>query len=98
MTSSPGGTTDAGDKTPPKYDLDVVAQVLLEEAVELHPRCLTARELALRIVADADDVREVETAGEAIRDLRQSGLFRYQDDEGVVQPTGAALRAVALLT
>lgn len=98
MTSYPGGTTDAGDRTPPKYNLDVVAQVILEEAVELHPQCLTVRELALRIVADAGDVREVETAVEAIRDLRQAGLFRCRDGEGVVQPTSAALRAVALLT
>jgi hypothetical protein len=89
---------NAGDKPPPKYDLDVVAQVILEEAVELHPQCLTVRELALRIVADAGDPREVETAVEAIGDLRESGLFRCQDGEGVVQPTRAALRAVALLT
>jgi hypothetical protein len=82
--------------TSPKYNRAVVAQVMLEEAVELHPRLLTARELSLRIIADPEDRREVETAMQAIRDLRQSGLFADRVDE-VVEPTEAAVHAVALL-
>ena len=82
--------------TPPKYDLAIVESVILEVAAELHPRHLTARELSLRIVSDADDRREVETAAQAIRNLREFGLFRDRDDE-IVEPTPAALRAVALL-
>lgn len=83
--------------TPPKYNLDLVAQVLLEVAVELHPKHLKASELALKIVADPDDERELETAIEAIRDLTECGLFSGEDDGDVVEPTPAALRAYALL-
>jgi hypothetical protein len=82
--------------TPPKYDLAIVESAILEIAAELHPRHLTARELSLRIVSDADDRREVETAAQAIRNLREFSLFRDRDDE-IVEPTQAALRAVALL-
>lgn len=82
--------------TPPKYDLAIVEAAILEIAAELHPRHLTARELSLRIVSDAGDRREVETAAQAIRNLREFGLFRGRDDE-IVEPTQAALRAVALL-
>ncbi len=81
----------------PKYNVATVEAVILEEAAELHPRHLTDRELWLRIVSDADDAREVETATEAIRNLREFGLFANRDDE-VIEPTQAALRAVALLT
>jgi len=87
--------TDAGSS--PKYNLSLVASLILEEAVELHPRHLTARELSLRIVIDPDDSREIETAIGAIEDLRESGLFRYRNDDEVVEPTRAALRAVTLL-
>ena len=82
--------------TPPKYDLAIVESAILEIAAELHPRHLTARELSRRIVSDADDRREVETAAQAISNLRELGLFRARDDE-IVEPTQAALRAVALL-
>lgn len=51
----------------------------------------------MRIVSDPDDGREVETVAQAIRNLRQFSLFRDRDDE-IVEPTQAALRAVALLT
>jgi hypothetical protein len=83
--------------TPPKYNLDLVAQVILEVAVELHPEYLTVRDLSLRIVADPGDDREMETAAEAIRELKQSGLLGYEDGDEVVEPTPAALRAYALL-
>lgn len=82
--------------TPPNYDLAIVEAVILEVAAELHPRRLTAGELSLKIVSDPRDSREVETAAQAIRNLRQSGLFHFRDDE-IVEPTQAAIRAVALL-
>lgn len=82
--------------TPPKYDVAIVECVVLELAAELHPRHLGVRELALRIVGDPDDTREVETVAEAIRSLRHSDLLCDRDDE-IVEPTRAALRAVELL-
>lgn len=84
-------------ETSPKYDVAIVEAAILEIAVELHPRKLTARELSLKIVGDVDDAREVETATQAIRNLREFGLFADRDDE-IVEPTPAALRACALLT
>jgi hypothetical protein len=84
-------------ETSPKYDVAKVEAVILQEAAELHPQHLTARALSQRIVGDPDDNREAETATRAIRNLREFGLFSDRDDE-VVEPTQAALRAVALLT
>jgi len=84
-------------RVPPKYDVVTVEAVILEVAAELHPQHLTAADLSLRIVSDSDDSREVETAAEAIRNLREFGLFRVRED-GVVQPTQAAVRACTLLT
>ena len=78
--------------TPPKYDLGTVEAVILEVAAELHPRHLTARDLALKIVGDPDDDREVETAAQAVRNLREYGLFCDRED-GIAEPTRAALRA-----
>lgn len=83
--------------TSPKYDVAIVEAVILQVAAELHPQSLTAKELGLKIVWDADDAREVETAAEAIRGLREFGLFANGDGE-TVMPTPAGLRAVALLT
>ena len=83
--------------TSPNYNVAIVEAVILEVAAELHPQNLTAKELALRIISDADDTREVETAARAIRGLREFGLFADREDE-IVQPTPAGLRAVALLT
>jgi hypothetical protein len=83
--------------TPPKYDTAKVEAIILEVAAELHPQHFTAKELSLTIISDADDDREVETAAQAIRNLREFGLFRYRTDE-IVELTQAALRAVALLT
>lgn len=83
--------------TSPQYDIAKVEAVVLQVAAELHPRHLTAGELSLEIVSDADDAREVETAAKAINGLREFGLFAVRDDE-IVEPTPAALRACALLT
>ncbi len=83
--------------TPPQYDIAKVEAVILEVAAELHPRHLTTRDLSLKIVGDANDAREVETATKAILGLREFGLFAVRDDE-IVEPTPAALRACALLT
>jgi hypothetical protein len=91
-----GDTTVAARSAPPKYDLAPVRQVILEETLELHPQRLTVGELVLRIVSDPDDGVEVETATEAIRDLRRSGLVRYRNDDQVVEPTHAAFSAAAI--
>lgn len=88
---------DADAKTPPKYSPKLVEETMLIEIIEQHPLRLTVGELVLRIVADPDDNREVETAKEAIRNLRRSGLARYRDDDELVEPTQAALHAHALL-
>jgi hypothetical protein len=85
------------DSTSPKYNVAIVEQVILEEAVELHPQRVTVDELSLKIVTDPDDSREVETARQAIRGLRDAGLFAYDDDDEVVEPTVPAIRAYALL-
>ena len=83
--------------TPPKYNVAIVEAVILEVAAELHPEHLSADELSLKIISDPDDGRELETATQAIRGLREFGLFKVRDDE-IVEPTPAGLRAVALLT
>lgn len=80
---------------PPQHDLPTVESALLEVAAELHPLCLTASELREKIVSDPEDRREVDTANQAIGNLREFGLFSSRDD--VVEPTAAALHAVALL-
>jgi DNA-binding transcriptional ArsR family regulator len=82
----------------PNYDPELVERAILEEVIDRHPERLTVHELALRIVADPDDGLEVDTATNAIRELRRSGLIRYRNDDEVVDPTQAALRAHALLT
>lgn len=84
-------------ETPPKYDVAVVEALILEVAAELHPRHLSTGGLLLEIVSDRDDAREIETGTQAIRNLHEFGLFIDRDDE-IVEPTPAALRAVALLT
>lgn len=83
--------------TSPNYDVAKVEAVILEVAAELHPKKLTARELSLKVISDADDAREVETAAQAIEGLHEAGLFSLRTDE-TVEPTPAALRACALLT
>jgi hypothetical protein len=86
----------SGADLPPKYNIATVEAVILEVAAELHPQNLTAKELALKIIHDPDDAREVETAAQAIRGLREFGLFADREDE-IAQPTPAALRACVLL-
>lgn len=83
--------------TSPNYNVAIVEAVILEVAAELHPQNLTAKELALKIINDPDDTREVETAAQAIRELRDLGLFCDGDGE-IVMPTPAGLHAVKLLT
>jgi hypothetical protein len=83
--------------TSPNYNVAIVEAVLLEIAAELHPEHLSTGGLLLKIVSDPDDAREIETGVQAIRNLREFGLFADRDDE-IVQPTPAALRACALLT
>jgi hypothetical protein len=84
-------------ETSPNYNVAIVEAVILEVAAELHPENLTAKDLSLKVISDADDTREVETAAQAIRGLREFGLFADRDDE-IAEPTPAALRACALLT
>jgi hypothetical protein len=84
-------------ETPPKYNVATVEAVILEVAAELHPQHLPVMELALMVIGDPDDAREVEAAAQAIQGLREFGLFKVRGDE-IVEPTPAALRAVTLLT
>lgn len=86
----------ADGRIPPKYNPALVQQVILEGAIELHPQRLTVGELSLKIVADPDDSREIETVIQAICDLRRSGLLRYRNDDEVVEPTHAAFSAAAI--
>jgi len=85
-------------ETPPaKYDVAKVEAVILEVAAELHPRHLSTGGLLLKVIGDPDDAREIETGTRAIRNLQEFGLFTHRSDE-IVEPTPAALRAVALFT
>lgn len=91
--------------THPSYDVATVEAVVLQLAVELHPRDVSGEKLALRIVSDPDDSKELETAAQAIRRLCEVCLLAdpcgglpgdlYGDTVG---PTPAGIRAVDLLT
>jgi hypothetical protein len=87
----------ANADTSPNYDVPKVEAVILEVAAELHPEHLSTGGLLLKVVSDPDDAREVEVGAQAIRNLREFGLFADREDE-IVEPTPAALRACALLT
>lgn len=87
----------AGGRTQPKYNVAIVEAVILEEVAELHPQHLSTAGLSLRIVGDPSDSKEIGTVAQAICGLREFGLLKDRDDE-IVEPTPAALRAVALLT
>ena len=80
----------------PNFDVEKVEAVVLEVAAELHPELLAGDRLAQKIASDPHDSRELDTATQAIHNLRELGLFTERDDE-LVEPTPAALRAVALL-
>ena len=82
----------------PNYQPAQVERAVLGVAVDLHPARLTITELSLRVAANPHDGREMETIAEAIRELRRCGLFRYRNDDEVVEPTQAAYRAFVLLT
>jgi hypothetical protein len=82
---------------PPQYNPEIVGQAILDEVVEQHPLRLTIGELTGRIVADPSDATEVGTARHAIRDLRRACLVRYRNDDELVEPTQAAIRAHELL-
>lgn len=83
--------------TSPNYNVAIVEAAILEIAAELHPEHLSTGGLLRKIVSDPDDAREIETGVQAIRNLREFGLFADRDDE-IVQPTPTALRACTLLT
>jgi hypothetical protein len=85
------------ETTSPKYSVATVEAVLLEMTAELHPKHLSTEGLLLEVVTDPGDEREIETGMQAIRSLREIGLFTHRDDE-IVEPTPAAVRAVKLLT
>lgn len=80
----------------PNYDVARVEAVILEVVVELHPEHQSADGLLAKIVRHPDDTKEIQTGAQAIRNLREVGLFANRDDD-VVEPTRAALRACALL-
>lgn len=92
------GHTEAAERTiPPKYNPEIVAQVVLLRVIKHHPTRLTIDELALGIVSDPGDDREVETVTDATRELRRACLVRYRNDDELVEPTQAGLRAHSLL-
>lgn len=95
--SIPTPHPQSGKPTPAKYDVTKVEAVILEVATELDPEHLSTGGLLLKVVGNPDDAREIETGVQAIRSLREVGLFTHREDE-LVDPTQAAVRAVKLLT
>jgi hypothetical protein len=91
-----GAETGKVDGGKPNYDISRAQGVILEVAAELHPEHLSTGGLLRRIVVDPDDAQEIETGAQAICNLREFGLFADRDDE-ILEPTPAAIRAVALL-
>jgi hypothetical protein len=75
------------------YELQI-ERAVLDVILGLHPDHLTPDELVLKIAADQNPSERIDIP-EAIRALRRSGLIR--DRCGVVEPTHAALCAMALL-
>lgn len=86
----------ARDETP-KYSRSIVEALMLEVAAERNPSHLTEDELVGEIVSDRGDEDEVATARRAITGLREFDLASPRED-GIVELTPAALRAVALLS
>jgi hypothetical protein len=85
-----------GADTSPNHDVAIVEAVILEIVAELHPEHLSTGALLLKIVNDPNDAREIETGVQAIRNLREFGVFADRKDE-TVRLTPTALRACALL-
>lgn len=79
-----------------KHSQMTVEAAMLKVAGELNPAHFTEDELIDEIVADRGDKGEVAMARRAITGLREFGLARPRED-GIVELTPAALRAVALL-
>jgi hypothetical protein len=88
----------AGAAISPNYLPEHVERAVLEAVIDLLPVRLTVAELCLRIAANPEDRREVEVIKRAIRDLKRSGLLRCRSDDQIVEPTQAAVQALALLT
>jgi hypothetical protein len=86
----------AGVEAPPEYNVEIVETVILELAAELHPLHLSMGGLLRKIISNPNDAKEVQTGVQAVRNLRELGLFTHREDE-IVEPTPAALRAFALL-
>jgi hypothetical protein len=95
--SIPASRLKPEESMPPKYDVAKVEAVILEVAVELDSEHLSTGSLLLKVVGDPEDAGEIETGVQAIRSLREAGLFAHRDDE-IVEPTQAAVRAIRLLT
>jgi asparagine synthetase A len=84
----------ASSRSPHERDLWVENAVLLQ-IVSLHPDHLTSKELVVRMEEDESDTGRVEIVN-AIGALKRSGLVRFTGE--VVEPTYAAIRAVAILS
>lgn len=78
--------------SPQERDLRV-ERVVLSEIVYLHPTHLSCEELVMRMEDGASATGRVAIV-DALQELRRSGLVRISGD--VVEPTFAALRAVAI--
>ncbi|HET6571074.1 MAG TPA: hypothetical protein VFG58_06265 [Solirubrobacterales bacterium] len=84
-----------GDENWPGHDLKIVEGAVLEMAVELHPTHLSRKDLLQRIVGKRADALEIETARQAIANLRGSGVLHERD--GILEPTRSTLRTAGLL-
>jgi hypothetical protein len=71
-------------------------RAVLTEVVQRHR--LAMSELILRTARDPEDDATKEEIKHAARDLRRFGLVRYRDDDEVVEPTDAGLRAFEIFT
>ena len=65
----------------PKYNPERVERAVLEEAIEMHPVHLAIPDLILRISADSEDGKEVETITCAIDNLKRSGLIQNCNED-----------------
>jgi hypothetical protein len=70
-----------------------VGQALMYEVIYLRPKRLTVDELIRRVVSDSSDTKEIDTATQALEEIKRSGLLEYEEDEEVVSATPAALLA-----